>query len=122
MQGPAEFGALLYASNTKKLAEFYCQTFGFTLLHATTERHILHKDGWQLIIHQFPDFVTRGDQRAARKNTLKLFFTTDNIDACKTSIARHGGQLLHGTWHGPGFTLGNALDPEGNPFQLRWKA
>lgn len=121
MQGPAQFGAILYASNTKTLADFYCQTFGFTSQHANSERHILRTQGMQLIIHQFPHFVTLGEQRAARKNTLKLFFTTDDIERCKATIERLGGQLLHGTWQGPGFTLANALDPEGNPFQLRWK-
>ena len=34
-------------------------------------------------------------------------------------LAAHGGQLWEQSWLGPGFRVCNAMDPEGNLFQLR---
>ena len=50
---------------------------------------------------------------------LKFFATVASFAAVRPLVIAHGGQLWEQSWQGPGFRVCNAMDPEGNLFQLR---
>ena len=49
----------------------------------------------------------------------RLFFTVPSIAAARSVAAALGGEVFTEQWKGPGFTVCNAMDPEGNIFQVR---
>ena len=46
-------------------------------------------------------------------------FLLDQCDAVGFALGALGGQLFDERWQGPGFVVCNAMDPEGNVFQVR---
>lgn len=124
MPGPARAGLFIYASDPERLARFYEAVAGMARLHATPELIILQSPDMQLLVHRIPEeyanraVVSAPPQR--RENTaLKFFFTVPGLDAARATAARLGGEVFSENWRGPGFVVCNAMDPEGNVFQVR---
>lgn len=124
MPGPARAGLFVYALDAERIAAFYQAVIGLQRLHATPELIVLDSPDIQLLVHAIPAAyaagitVTTPPQR--REDTaLKFFFSVDSLAQAGLLIARLGGELFTERWPGPGFTVANAMDPEGNVFQLR---
>ncbi|MEA9913325.1 hypothetical protein VDG39_11460 [Xanthomonas campestris pv. raphani] len=67
--------------------------------------------------------IAIADPPNRRENTaLKFFFTVPSIAQLVELAAALGGEILPAQWRGPGFVACNAVDPEGNIFQLRERA
>jgi predicted enzyme related to lactoylglutathione lyase len=124
MPGPASAGLLVYALDLGRLAAYYESLLGMTRLHASDELVVLESAQIQLVVHAMPAaiastiVVTRAPQRRDQ-TALKFFFTVDSLDAAQASALALGGEVFAQTWVGPGFIVRNAMDPEGNVFQLR---
>lgn len=124
MPGPAAAGVLLYAKDVNRLAQFYAQVLGMRELHREAALVVLESPALQLLIHAIPAeiaariHITTPPQRRADV-AMKFFVTVPSIDAAGAQAAELGGQVLDGVWQGPGFALRNAMDCEGNVFQLR---
>ena len=121
---PASAGLFIYAKDAERLARFYEALLGMTRAHATPERVVLRSPDLQLVVQAMPAEVAAQVEIATppvpRDNAAYKFFYTvpDLADASRTAAA-HGGEVLAQQWHGPGFVVRNAVDPEGNIFQLR---
>ncbi|MEA9560336.1 hypothetical protein [Xanthomonas campestris] len=67
--------------------------------------------------------IAIADPPSRRENTaLKFFFTVPVITQLAELAAALGGEILPAQWRGAGFVACNAVDPEGNIFQLRERA
>ena len=124
MSGPARQGAFVYAKDVARLAAFYQTVLDLPRVRDTGELAVLGTDPWQLVIHAMPDAIAAGVTVATppepRAGTaLKFFFSVDSLARAGEHIATHGGHLLPERYSGPAFVVANALDPEGNIFQLR---
>lgn len=93
-------------------------------LHASAELIVLESRDIQLLVHRIPPDIAAGISIGSppqkRENTaLKFFFTADSLAAARATAARLGGEVFAERWRGPGFIVCNAMDPEGNVFQVR---
>jgi predicted enzyme related to lactoylglutathione lyase len=123
MPGPARAGALIYASDIDRLAAFYERVIGFSRANASAERIVLSSADMQMIIHAMPPHIARTvtiqSPPVQRGSPVRLFFTVSSIAAARSVAAALGGEVFVEQWKGPGFTVCNAMDPEGNIFQVR---
>ena len=124
MPGPAPAGLFVYAKDLPRLAAFYEAILGLARLHATDEIVVLDGPGVQLLVHAIPaDTAARIEITAPPRQrwdaALKFFFTVPSIAEAATRAAALGGQVLDTEYAGSGFRVRNALDPEGNVFQVR---
>ena len=124
MPGPASAGVLIYAKDLTGLAHFYEQVLGMKELHRTAEIVVLESEALQLVIHAIPAaiaaqvHISTPPQR--RENVaLKFFVTVASMALTQEAATRLGGQVFDESWQGPGFVVRNAMDCEGNVFQLR---
>ena len=127
MSGPAAAGLFIYAKDLSRLAAFYEAILGLTRAHATPELVVLRAPGIELIVHAIPASIaasiTIGDPPQRREDTaLKFFFTVPSLAQARLAAPALGGAVLGEQWSGAGFTACNAVDPEGNIFQVRERA
>jgi predicted enzyme related to lactoylglutathione lyase len=128
MPGPARAGALVYAKDLPRLSTFYQRLLAMTPSVADAEHHVLESSDFQLVVHAIPPHIastfTIASPPEPREDTaIKLFFSVDSLAAAAATAAALGGALFERGWSGPGFTVRDGIDPEGNVFQLReWTA
>lgn len=124
MPGPARAGLFVYAKDKERLCRFYEAVAGMARLHETPELSVLESPDIQLLVHGMPADIAAGititTPPAKREDTaLKFFFTVASLDAARAAAAKLGGEVWCENWRGPGFIVCNAMDPEGNVFQVR---
>jgi len=124
MSGPARAGLFIYANNAERVARFYELVAGMIRLHATDELIVLQSPDIQLLVHQIPppiaaDIVITTPPVKRENTALKFFFTVPNLSEARAIATHLGGDIYHENWQGPGFIVCNAIDPEGNIFQVR---
>lgn len=127
MPGPARAGLFVYAVDTQRIASFYESIGGMSRLHETPELIVLESPDIQLLVHlvpeQFAADIVVSSPPVRRENTaLKFFFTVPSLAAARAKAAELGGEVFAENWRGPGFIVCNAMDPEGNVFQVRESA
>lgn len=124
MSNTVSAGVVLYVKDTERMAQFYSQVLG---LHAQQREPgwvVLASGALQLELHAIPAaiaqhiHITAPPQR--RENAaLKFFAAVPSLTDAGAIAASLGGALLQDAWAGPGFRACNAMDCEGNVFQLR---
>lgn len=124
MPGPANDGLFLYAKDLAGVARFYESLLGLARAHASPELVVLDGASIQLVLHAIPPAIAASIAIARppvrREDTaLKFFFTIPSIAEARERAPVLGGEVLSPVWDGPGFRMCNAVDPEGNIFQLR---
>jgi len=124
MTGPARAGVFIYAKDLQKVATFYQSLLGMSRLHATEEIVVLESDDIQLVVHAIPrsiaETIVISEPPVRREDAAyKFFFTVASLKEASRTAAALGGEVLPMEWQGPGFRVRNAVDPEGNIFQLR---
>jgi predicted enzyme related to lactoylglutathione lyase len=127
MPGPARAGLFIYAKDTERISRFYEVIAGMARLHEAADLTVLESADIQLLVHRIPPGLAAGIQitspPARREDTaLKFFFTVPSLDAAREKAAELGGAVGNENWAGPGFVVCNAVDPEGNVFQVRESA
>ena len=93
-------------------------------LHADEHITVLESDDLQLVLHRIPphiaaDIVVTSPPQRREDVAMKFFLTVPDLDVAAERIAALGGTLFDDRWQGPGFTVCNAMDAEGNVFQVR---
>lgn len=117
-------GAVIYAKELQRLSGFYQQVLGQQLQHAEPDHEVIASADFQLVLHAIPTAVAAQiaitQPPTAREDTaIKLFFTVPSLDQVTSTLEQLGGRWAAPAWPGPGFTARNAVDTEGNVFQLR---
>lgn len=124
MSGPAQAGLFLYAVNLTKVAAFYESLLDMRRLHSVADIVVLQSSDVQLVVHAIPSHIAAtisiAEPPQHREDcALKFFFTVPSIEAARANARVLGGEVLEQQWSGPGFRVCNAIDPEGNIFQVR---
>ena len=124
MAGPARAGLFLYAKDLQRVGQFYEAFLGLTLVHETAEIRVLESPDIQLVVHQIPPhiaatFTISTPPERREESALKFFFTGANIAKARTLAATLGGEVDAQQWQASSFIACNAIDPEGNIFQIR---
>ncbi len=124
MPGPARAGLFIYAKHTERLASFYQAVAGMSRLHAVDGFVVLQSPDIQLLVHQIPppiaaQIVIESPPVRREETALKFFFTVPSLESARSLAAELGGEVFDESWQGPGFVVCNAMDPEGNVFQVR---
>ena len=124
MPGPSQAGALIYAKDLACLSHFYQTVLAMQLLVADAEHHVIESADIQLVIHAIPAHIAATFEIATppeprEEQAIKLFFTVASLASAEAAAASLGGAVLGQTYVGPGFSVWNAMDPEGNIFQMR---
>ena len=127
MPGPARAGVFIYAKDKERISRFDEVIAGMTRLHEAVDFTVLESPDIQLLVHSIPSVIADSIQitspPARREDTaLKLFLTVPSLHVARGGAAELGGQVGDENWTGPGFVVCNAMDPEGNVFQLRESA
>ena len=127
MSGPAQAGLFIYAKDLPRLAGFYESLLGMSRVHAVSDLVVLRSPDIQLTLHAIPPAIAASisissspEKRADA--ALKFFFTVSSIAEAVVRASALGGEALPEQWQGPGFRVCNAVDPEGNIFQVRESA
>lgn len=121
---PARAGLFVYAKDAPRLVAFYMAIIGMRQLHSASDLTVLEADGVQLLVHAIPPAIAATIDISVppepRDTTaLKFFFTVPSLALARRTALQLGGDVVQQEWLGPGFRVGNAIDPEGNIFQLR---
>lgn len=124
MTHPARAGVFIYAKNLPRLAAFYAAVLGMRQVHADDDIAVLASPDLQLLVHRIPAHIAadiRIETPPVRREdcAIKFFATVPGLADAGVTAASLGGQLFDERWEGPGFVVCNAMDPEGNVFQIR---
>jgi predicted enzyme related to lactoylglutathione lyase len=124
MSGPARAGLFLYALDMEAISGFYAEIAGMEMLSQTAELTVLESPDMQLLVHRIPAAIAAtislSSPPVRREDTaLKFFFTVPSLADAREKARVLGGEVGDENWQGPGFIVCNAVDPEGNVFQLR---
>ena len=118
-------GAVLYAKDLGKLAEFYLVLGGTATSTQEGEFVTIEAHGSELIILQAPQHVASQiqitDPPAVRASTsIKPILLVDSIDETITKFPESGGMILPNSsqWEFNGHLVQDIVDPEGNVVQL----
>jgi predicted enzyme related to lactoylglutathione lyase len=124
MSGPARAGLFVFAKDAEHVSKFYESVAAMSRLHETDELTVLESPDIQLLVHKIPGHIARDFEITSppqkRENTaLKFFFTVPSLASARATARSLGGEVFSENWNGPGFVMCNAMDPEGNVFQVR---
>lgn len=124
MTGPANAGIFVYAKNLQRLADFYQSVLSLGRRHVTDEMIVLGSAAFQIVVHAMPapwaetvHISAPPQQRNAA--AFKFFYTVADLQRAAKLAVDLGGEVLPQEWRGSAFIVRNAVDPEGNIFQLR---
>ena len=121
---PARAGLFIYAKDIKRLAHFYQTLLDMARTHTTPDLVVLSSADLQIIVHAMPPHLAADVQLAStppsrEQAAFKFFYTVPSLAAATGTAATLGGDVRPEQWSGLGFVVRNAIDPEGNIFQLR---
>jgi len=124
MPNSARAGLFIYAKDAERISQFYQSVAGMTIIHARDDIIVLQSPDIQLVVHkipaQFADKIVITSPPVKRENTaLKFFITVPDLNTTRQVAEQLGGAVFKDNWQGPGFIVCNAMDPEGNVFQVR---
>jgi predicted enzyme related to lactoylglutathione lyase len=126
MSAPVATGALVFAKDLPRMARFYEQMLGMTVLHAESGHTVLGGNGIELVMHGIPAHIAAqiaiADPPQAREETpIKLFFRVPSLAQARTRAPALGGRLAPAAaeWAAHGFRACDGVDPEGNVLQFR---
>ena len=114
--------AMVFAKDMDRMTIFYRDGLGLTIVSEKSSEGwvVFDADGVLFALHAIPSAIAHDikitDPPQARSDTpIKLVFQTAEMDAICARLEERGGRLL--PQRGSGSR--DALDPEGNVFQLR---
>jgi predicted enzyme related to lactoylglutathione lyase len=118
--------AVIYAKNLDRLVAFY-GALGLNMDEGKLGDYaVLTGPETEISVVQIPDHVASrvdlSEPSQARENTpIKLVFFVESIEETLAATLVLGGRLQDGSkrWHFRGHAIQDAVDPEGNIYQLR---
>jgi predicted enzyme related to lactoylglutathione lyase len=116
----------MYARDLDRLVEFYT-AHGLTVAEAQPGDYaVLTGPHCELSIIQIPRHIAaqieiQSPPQACENAPIKLVFIVSSIDEALRATRTLGGRIKDGSkrWHFRGHTVQDAIDPEGNVYQLR---
>ena len=111
-------GAVIFVADLPAMTKFYRAVTAWLITERGQSHIRLGIDGQELVIHQAAG-IDAGDEEGPRVETpLKLVLLAEDASISET-VEAEGGQLMRQRqWSDAGFVHLDAVDPEGNIFQL----
>jgi predicted enzyme related to lactoylglutathione lyase len=129
MNVPSKPGAVIFAKDMRRIAEFYRALVGLQVTYEDDAVIVLESASQQLVIHGIPAKAAASIQIASppklRENAaVKLVFPVDSIADVRARAPQLGGALhaKHEEFQTRGFKACDGHDPEGNVVQFRENA
>lgn len=126
MSSGEKAGAVLYAKDIGRVAEFYRQVAGMEKVEVDGDYFVLEAPGFQLTVVAIPrhlaDTIALTSPPTRRGETaLKLMFPVASLAAAREAAFRFGGELnpAEREWTFWRQRICDGCDPEGNMLQLR---
>src|SRR5579859_6266170 len=118
-------GAILYVKNLDRMQRFYCDVLGVDPAnHSCTEVWAAFEtgDGVRFGLHAIPGDIAKNIEIACppvprEDQPVKLIFEVKEVERERERLESLGIQTLRRAWQKPGVAC-DAVDPEGNIFQL----
>jgi predicted enzyme related to lactoylglutathione lyase len=120
--------AVLFAKDARRVATFYFEVFGATVLNSDEHHSLLEYQGFRLMVHQIPAHlaeavvVTHPPHRR-ESASIRLDYPVNDILAARRRAKLFGGHIDDRppawAWADASFFLG--FDPEGNVFGVSMK-
>ncbi|MBV7542543.1 hypothetical protein KW835_15700 [Acidovorax sp. sic0104] len=119
-------GAVIFAKDIRRLADFYEQLCGLAEVHAEGDHIVLESGAVQIVVHAIPPRISKAititQPPAVREQVpIKLFFAVSDLAIARLRAAELGGHVAPAAkeWEARGFRACDGHDPEGNVIQLR---
>lgn len=119
-------GAIVFAKDIQKLADFYANVFTLQIKHTGQEKLVLESEHFLLVIHRIPEHIAAKlhipRPPLPRENmAIKLFLPVRSIGDARLLANALGGCIQGESheWSAANFTACDGYDPEGNIFQVR---
>jgi predicted enzyme related to lactoylglutathione lyase len=126
MPNQPKSGAVLFAKDLLRVAKFYEELLGLSVVTADGDKIVLESAEFLLVVHAVPgeiaDSISITSPPELRTNVpVKLFFPVASLAEARVKASALGGTLYpsHKEWEGRGFRACDGYDPEGNIVQLR---
>lgn len=120
MRTTSPTGAVIFTGDKERLAQFYQAVTGLPVRMKDDLITVLGADGFQVVIHALPG-EPPGDSSRPRDAYVKPFFEVNSLAEMRETVDSFGGQADPPSkeWTGGRFRALEAVDPDGNPIQLR---
>jgi predicted enzyme related to lactoylglutathione lyase len=119
-------GLVVFASNKKRVSDFYQQTLGLEIEASDSSHDLLRGHGYEVVIHTIPrkyaDGITIAEPPEPREETpFKPTFVVASLAEVRRAVEATGGVLRpqSGAWHYRGHVVLDGWDPEGNIVQFK---
>lgn len=119
-------GAVIYASDIRRIGAFYAQVAGLRITHAEGDHIVLESGAFQLVVVAVPARIAASieltDPPRPREDTaIKLVLAVADMATARETARSLGGQLLppQREWQFQGMRVCDGYDPEGNVVQFR---
>jgi len=119
-------GAVLFAKDLPRVAEFYVGVAGFLAVHSEAGLIVLESPAQQLVLHSIPKHIAKNiaisSPPARREDTaVKLIVPVASIAEARNKAPGLGGELNSSKkeFEARGFKACDGHDPEGNVVQFR---
>lgn len=118
----ARFGTVIFATDHRRLADFYAAIAGLTVEAADDTVVVLRSDTFELVLHKLSGAPDLSKPPLARLDSyVKPIFPVASLAGARVQALKFGGQLEPASkeWGARGFRASEATDPEGNVVQFR---
>ncbi len=119
-------GAVLFAKDLPRAAQFYEKLLSMTVVDSERGHVVLESPHRQLVVHAIPRRIAQSIKLTSpparrTENPVKLFFFVTSLAQARAAAVELGGALdpKDREWEARGFRACDGHDPEGNVLQLR---
>ena len=126
MANPFTAGAIVYAKDLQRLAQFYAAVADLEIVHEVADHIVLESESLELVIVAIPAAIaqrivikTPPEKREA--TALKLVFAVASITEAREAAKANEGEIYPPAkeWSFQGMRVCDGCDPEGNMIQVR---
>jgi len=118
----ARLGAVIFATDHRRLADFYAAVTDLPLRSVDDAIAVLHTETFELVIHKLLGEPEVSNPPIPRRDSyIKPFFPVASLASAREIAVVFGGRLepADKEWSARGFRASEAIDPEGNIIQFR---
>jgi predicted enzyme related to lactoylglutathione lyase len=122
MASNGRFGIVIFASDHRKLADFYAAVTGLSVQVADDSIVVLRSTEYELVIHKLVGEPAPTEPPGLRIDSyVKPFFPVTSLASVRERVATLGGHMEPQSkeWSARGFRACEAVDLEGNVIQFR---
>lgn len=129
MPNTIKAGAVLFAKDVERVAQFYQAVVAMSVAHSEAGLIVLESESAQLIVHGIPKRIANAIEivdppKLRDQIAVKLVFPVVSIAQARAKAPIHGGlvQPKSKEFQARGFRACDGYDPEGNVIQVRERA